>query len=448
MVTANRVRARQKLGKYRIEKRLGRGGFAEVFQAYDTIEGVRVALKVPQPELVNAALLEDFKQEVRLTAQLDHPNILPIKNANFIDGCFVVVYLLGEGTLAERLRRRLSLPKAIHFAEQILEALAYAHSHHVVHCDVKPENFILFDDDHLRLCDFGISKIAARTMRASGSGTIGYMAPEQAMGRPSPRSDVFAAGLLLYRMFTGALPEWPFDWPPPGFEKAKRKLHPDLIALLRRSLLVDPRRRFEDAGHMLDVLLAVRPKALRYGDRHRRRANAPTARTDWRDLQIRHFHRRYGKSLEARHQCRRCSRPVSEPMQTCPWCATPRRIHRSESRFPASCPRCKRGVKLDWRFCPWCFGKSIGPRSERSYEDKRYRARCSNTACRGPLMPFMRYCPWCHTKVRRTWPIPESRERCPRCKWGVLAEYWKACPWCARVLKPLERPVERRQTTR
>src|SRR5262245_15669044 len=109
MASPGRVKVRSKLGKYRVERILAEGGFADVFQAYDTVEGVRVALKIPQPEYMDAETLEDFKKEVRLTAPLDHPNILPIKNANFIDGRFVLVYHLGVGSLADRLTRRISL---------------------------------------------------------------------------------------------------------------------------------------------------------------------------------------------------------------------------------------------------------------------------------------------------------------------------------------------------
>jgi serine/threonine-protein kinase len=429
---APRLRVRQRLGKYRIERRLAQGGFADVYQAYDTVEGIRVALKIPQAELVTESLLEDFKKEVRLTARLDHPNILPIKNASTIEGRFVIVYRLGEGTLADRLRRRMSLERAFDYAEQILAALAHAHSHRVLHCDVKPENFILFHDSHLRLADFGISKVVMRTMHASGSGTVGYMAPEQAMGRPSLRSDVFAAGLILYRLFAGALPEWPFEWPPPGFQRAQKRLHPDLIALLRRSLQIDPYRRFEDARQMYDALWAMRARVLGYARQGRkRRGSEPNQRADWRELRMRHFLRKYRRGLGADQPCRRCGGPIAESMLACPWCASPRRVHRGETAFPATCPRCRRGVKLDWVFCPWCYGARIGPLSERSYTDKRYVARCPNRACsRREIMPFMRYCPWCRTKIRRPWPIPETSERCPRCRWGVLSDYWSTCPWC------------------
>lgn len=444
MTQPQKIRARQALGKYRVERRVAQGGFADVYQAYDTIEGIRVALKIPQQELLSSTVLQDFKKEARLTSRLDHPNILPIKNASFIGRHFVIVYQLGDGTLADRLKHRVSLAKGLDFAEQVLTALAHAHSHRVMHCDVKPENFILFPEDHLRLTDFGISRLALRTMRASGSGTIGFMAPEQAMGRPSFRSDVFAAGLILYRVFGGVVPEWPFEWPPPGYERIRRRLHPDLVALLRRSLRVEPRRRFEDAEHMLEAFLAVRTRALFYGRVRRRRKNGTESQPDWREVRLRQFRRKYKATLEASHDCAKCDGPVSESMVACPWCSAPRKAHKDGTRFPATCPRCRRGVKLDWKFCPWCFGPGIGPLSDRSFSDKRYVTRCANAACKGELMPFMRYCPWCRAKVKKAWRIADGRDPCPGCGWGVLSDYWRTCPWCARSLGRRKTPPSRR----
>ena len=168
------IRTRQRLGKYRIESKLGDGGFAAVYQAIDTIEGVRVALKIPHDYLLTDSVLGDFRNEVRLAAKLKHPNILPLKNADFVEGRFVIAYPLGERTLAERLQSRLSLSLSFDFTEQMLAGVAFAHEQRIIHCDIKPENLILFANGRLMLTDFGIAKVAFRTIRASGSGTVGY----------------------------------------------------------------------------------------------------------------------------------------------------------------------------------------------------------------------------------------------------------------------------------
>ncbi len=258
------IRARQKIGKYRVERRLAESPFATVFQAYDTIEGIHVALKIPRGNFSSEQVLDDFRREVRLAAKLDHPNILPLKNAAFIDGIFVIVSPLGEETLADRLCRRMSLRNAFDMAGQILEAVAYAHEQRIIHCDLKPENVILFAGGRARLADFGIAKVALRTLRASGSGTVGYIAPEQAMGRPSFKSDVFSLGLILCRMFTGTLPEWPYRWPPEGLSRRRRRMHPELVEFLRKSTEVDARRRYVDAQQMLSAFRRLRVKALKF----------------------------------------------------------------------------------------------------------------------------------------------------------------------------------------
>ena len=198
-------------GKYRIVRCIGDGGFARVYEALDKIEGTHVAIKVPRAEFVTEANLEAFRREVRTHATLDHPNILPIKNADLVGDVFVIAVSLGKGSLADRMRKRMSMETFLAYARQMLAAVAHAHRAHVVHCDVKPENFLVFGDSRVRLADFGIAKIAQRTLKGSGSGTIGYIAPEQAMGKPSFRSDVFSLGLILWEMLTGELPEYPFD---------------------------------------------------------------------------------------------------------------------------------------------------------------------------------------------------------------------------------------------
>src|SRR5688572_16131028 len=114
------LRAKQKLGKYTIEKKLGEGGFATVYQARDEIEGIKVAVKIPHPHLLTGAALEDFRREVRLVAQLEHPNILPLKTAEFIGEYFVIVSGLGRMTLEERIGRRLPIDLALDYARQML----------------------------------------------------------------------------------------------------------------------------------------------------------------------------------------------------------------------------------------------------------------------------------------------------------------------------------------
>lgn len=260
----NGIRTRQKIGKYRIEKRLGEGGFAAVYRAMDTIQGIRVALKIPHEPYVTDQVLTDFRKEVRTVCKLDHPNVLSIKDASIIDERFVIVFPLGERTLDERMRSRMSFELVMDISEQVLEAVACAHRQRIIHCDIKPENVILFDKRHIRLTDFGIAKVAQKTIRGSGTGTVGYMAPEQAMGKPSFRSDVFSIGLLMYRMLAGHWPEWPFEWPPKGYQRLKSKAHPDLIAFVKRAIEPNPRNRFRDADQMLWMFRRLRRKSLQH----------------------------------------------------------------------------------------------------------------------------------------------------------------------------------------
>ena len=112
------LRTRQRLGKYRIKRRLSEGAFGVVYAAADTIEGIDVALKIPHHS-TSPDIVADFRHEVRLAAQLDHPNILPLKNATFIGDKFVIAYLLGERTLADRMTKRMSQDTMLDYIEQM-----------------------------------------------------------------------------------------------------------------------------------------------------------------------------------------------------------------------------------------------------------------------------------------------------------------------------------------
>ena len=259
-----KIKPQQKLGKYRVGRKLAVGGFASVYQAHDSIEGIPVALKIPHPQYIDDRSLHSFRKEVRLTAQLDHPNILPVKNASFIDGHFVIVHPLGERTLAHRLHRRMSTKLILDYSEQLLQALAHAHRTQIIHCDIKPENVILFPKNRVRLADFGIARFAQNTLSLGlGLGTFGYMAPEQAMGRASFRSDVFSMGLLIYRMLSGHLPEWPFRWPFPGRKRLGSKVNLAFIDWLRKSLELDQQKRYANCDVMLRAFQRVKRTAIK-----------------------------------------------------------------------------------------------------------------------------------------------------------------------------------------
>jgi len=257
------LRRRQRLGQYRIEAHLAAGGFGDVYRAYDTVEGVRVALKVPHEPLLDRAARDRFRREVRTVAQLDHPNILPIKTAGVVDGTFVIVTPMGIESLADRLRRRAARVTVLSWFEQMLAALAYAHQRKIAHLDLKPDNLILFPENRLRLADFGLARVAARTISGSGSGTVGYLAPEQALGKPNLRSDVFCAGLLAWRMFSGHVPEWPFRWPFPNAERVQRGYRPALVRIIRQAVVVDESKRYASAVPMLAELEKIKDQALR-----------------------------------------------------------------------------------------------------------------------------------------------------------------------------------------
>ncbi len=425
------LRARQKLGKYRIERRIARGPLASVYQAFDTVHANRVALKIPHPEIDDQALLEDFYKEVRLSFKLEHENVLPVQNASHIDGYFVIATPLGIGTLADRMERRMSLQTAMDFADQVLAGAAFAHSKRVIHCDIKPENYILFPDNRLRLGDFGFARHIIRSVKASGSGTLGYIAPEQAMGRPSFHSDVFSLGLILYRLFSGKLPEWPYEWPCAGYARLRERLQPEFVEMIRRSIDLSPSSRYRDALSLRDTFERLKLRTRKQKTTRKKAARNGITGSSWQKVRWKEFQRRFKKSLFTDLACRRCKGPVAESMHNCPWCGVEHPSQNAESKFPAHCPRCKRGVKLDWDYCAWCYGPGFQKETSREYTDKRYKGRCENPKCtRRSLMPFMLYCPWCRTKVRRRWKLKGSHGHCGKCGWGIAREFWSFCPWC------------------
>src|SRR6188508_2327544 len=202
--------------RYRLEQEIGAGGMATVYLAEDIRHDRRVALKVLRPELAAVIGAERFLAEIKLTANLQHPHILPLFDSGEADSFLFYVMPFVEGeSLRDRLNREKQLPvdEAIRLAGEVASALDYAHRHGVVHRDIKPENILLHDGRAL-VADFGIalaaSKASGARMTETGMslGTPHYMSPEQAMGEReiTPRSDVYALGAVLYEMLTGDPP--------------------------------------------------------------------------------------------------------------------------------------------------------------------------------------------------------------------------------------------------
>jgi len=418
-----------RLGKYRLEKHLGTGGSCEAWKAKDCVEDITVALKVPlvgvRGERNNHALFH----EIRLVAQLRHPHIMPVKNADIIDGHVVLATELSVGTLEDR-SRPMSVRRILSIMSQVLDGLSYAHNHRLVHCDVTPGNIFMFPDGRAALGDFGISlRLKGRMETVDEFGTPGYVAPEQAYGRPTYRSDCFAAGLILYEYITGFLPRWPFRWPPRGHNRLREKTSLAFTQFMRKAIAVDPARRFAHAGQMLAALREATPRLLRNGPLlSRRRGKIP----DWRQMRREAFVKRYGKVLRTLLRCVQCGEPIAESMLACPWCGTERNRFDSRSQFSHICGRCHKGVLPEWRFCPWCYGAGFRSPSPARSRGVRYQEKCKY--CGGKLMRFMRYCPWCRRKVRQKWQVRPFPEICSRCGWSVDTSFWNYCPWCKQNL--------------
>src|SRR4051812_30576118 len=202
--------------RYRLERQLGAGGMATVYLAHDLKHDRDVAIKVLHPDLGAALGSERFLSEIRTTARLQHPHILPLLDSGDAGGLLYYVMPLVTGeTLRARLERERQLPIAdtLSIAREAADALGYAHGLGVIHRDIKPEN-ILLQNGHAVVADFGIALAvqtaggARMTQTGLSLGTPQYMSPEQAMGERTidARSDIYALGAVVYEMLTGDPP--------------------------------------------------------------------------------------------------------------------------------------------------------------------------------------------------------------------------------------------------
>ncbi len=427
------LRRGSKLGKYRLERQLGVGAFSSVWKARDTVENRVLALKVAKAELVKEFGRAELEREARIASRLSHPNVVSLRNADWLDGHFVIAIDLADRNLANYPAARRSPRIGLRVIRDVAAGLAYAHSLKLLHRDLKPENILILPDGSAALSDFGVSRFTTDATRSyTEAGTLGYMAPEQAYGKPRMASDVFSLGLIAYQTLTGVLPSWPFDWPPPGFDKLKKRVPEPYHAVLRRACAFDPKRRYRDGIQLHEALEAAARRvepgpAPRPKPRPRRTsAQSPLA------VEAALFRRRHGRALGMRFDCFRCGGPIAEAMSHCPWCGTPDNSFREVTSFPLVCPECERGVLPEWTACPWCYPGRLAGNGAPPRPDPLAERNCSKPGCSGQLRTFMRYCPVCKTKPRRVWSHPELHERCPRCRGPVSRSSWRHCPWCGR----------------
>ena len=252
-------------GRYVLKREIGRGGAATVYLAHDVRHERLVAIKVLHPELSHALGAQRFLREIKLTASLQHPHILPIHDSGQADEqlYYVMPYVEGD-SLRQRLGadNRLSVEETVRIGREVAGALAYAHERGIVHRDIKPEN-ILFSGGHAVLADFGIARAIDRasekiTQQGTITGTPAYMSPEQARDRAfDGRSDVYSLSCVLYEAIAG-VPPYQGDTPhellsqrvhkaPPLLREYRHDVPAPIEAVIARALAIAPDDRFEDA---------------------------------------------------------------------------------------------------------------------------------------------------------------------------------------------------------
>jgi TolB-like protein/Flp pilus assembly protein TadD len=249
-------------GRYELLREIGRGGFGVVWEARDRELGRSVAFKAVRPGSQAGLREERLLREAELAARLSHPNIVTLHDVGRSEnGPYLVLELLRGQTLAERLGLGpLPVHEALRIGLELAKAVAHAHGQGVVHRDLKPGNVIIGDDGQVKVLDFGLAHAFGH--RKAAGGTPAYMAPEQWRGAPEDeRTDVFALGVILYRMLAGELP-FPDDGgkavrgarPAPAVEVPGA---PALGELLSRMLEKDPVKRPRDAGEVLAALAVL-----------------------------------------------------------------------------------------------------------------------------------------------------------------------------------------------
>jgi serine/threonine-protein kinase len=251
------------LDQYHLDDVVARSGMATIFRATDQRSGQQVAIKVPHPEVESdPALFDRFRREEEIGRRLDHPGVMKVFPKEDSDQVYMVMEWVDGKLLRQLLQqeRKLPLEQTVSILLQMCDVLEYVHKHDVVHRDLKPENVMIDDRGRIKLIDFGIAASAGarRLTFANFSKTMGtpdYISPEQVKGkRGDVRSDIYALGVMLYEMSTGALP---FSGPNPFAVMNSRLLNspvpprelnpevsPQLQEIIYRALEREPKNRY------------------------------------------------------------------------------------------------------------------------------------------------------------------------------------------------------------
>ncbi len=263
---------------YRIEHELGGGGMSRVFLAQDVALGRRVVIKVLPPEMAAGVNAERFRREIQLAASLQHPHIVPLLSAGASGDLlyYTMPFVEGESLRAKLAREsELPIPEAIRIMRDVVDALAHAHAHGVVHRDIKPDN-VLVSGHHAVVTDFGVAKAvsdatgqSSLTSMGVALGTPAYMAPEQAAADPhvDHRADIYAVGVLAYEMLCGR-PPFQATSPaallaahvtqvPEPVTQSRPVVPPALAALVMRCLEKKPADRWQSAAELHQQLEAI-----------------------------------------------------------------------------------------------------------------------------------------------------------------------------------------------
>jgi serine/threonine-protein kinase len=265
-------------GRYRILRKLGSGGMANVYLAEDEELGRRVAIKILNERYAGDDLfIERFRREAKSAAGLSHPNIVSIYDRGEAEGTYYIAMEVIEGrSLKELIMTRGALPigTAVTYAKQLLEALRFAHRHGIIHRDIKPHNVLVSADQHakanetrVKVTDFGIARAGPSQMTEAGSimGTAQYLSPEQARSAPvTAASDLYSAGVVLYEMLTGKVPFTGdsaieiamkhVNELPAAPSTLRPEIPPDLDQIVLRALAKDPDERYQTAEDFIEDL--------------------------------------------------------------------------------------------------------------------------------------------------------------------------------------------------